>query len=105
MSDLKNIEKLLSDMQEKELPNGYDERFYAKMDRDENPMAWFKSIFSFSMPTNLGMAAALGAALFISLKFLKVTDADNSEDLAVNDEIDLLEDLDVLENWDDQEDA
>lgn len=104
MSDPKNIEKLLSDMQERELPKGYDDRFYAKMEREENPMAWIKNIFTFSIPTNLGMAAALGAALLVSLKFLKVTEPANNDDLAVNDEIDLLDDLDVLENWDDQED-
>ncbi len=103
MSDFKNIEKLLSDIPEKELPKGYDERFYAKMQHEENPVAWLKNIFSFSMPTNLGMVAGLAAVLFVALRISTKTNDQEDEAIAINDEIDLLDDLDVLENWDDKE--
>jgi hypothetical protein len=103
VTDKKNIEQLLAEMNDIELPKGYDERFYAKMEREENAFAWLKNIFSLESP-ELRWGLGLASLLVVSLSILKFKKYDDSvEQIAVNDEIDMLDDLDVLLEWDDQE--
>lgn len=106
MSDQKNIEKLLTEIPEMELPRGYDERFYAKVEREEQSSIayFFKNFTLASLPTNFSMAAALGSVLLITFSILKSRNTnDPINEFAVNDEIDMLDDLEILEQWDDKE--
>ena len=104
MSDKKNIEQLLNEMKELELPKGYDERFHAKIERVDNPLASFLNKISiFNVPSNLGWAVSLGSLLLISLSILKIRKQNDVPEIAINDEIDMLENLEILEQWNEEE--
>ncbi len=101
MSDKKNIETLLQEMKEVDLPKGYDDRFYLKLERHENPL---RSLFEkLILPANLGWAASLASVLVVAWSVVKIRNEDEPSEVAINDEIDMLQDLDVLEEWNEEE--
>lgn len=103
MSDKKNIEQLLSEMQEVKLPQGYDERFHARLEREEKPLGWFFDRFSILQASNVGWAATFASLFVVGWSIVKFTRKEEISDVAINDEIDMLDDLDVLENWNEEE--
>lgn len=103
MSDKKNIETLLQEMKELELPKGYDQRFHAKLNEAENPMGFLGKFSIFNIPSSVGWAATLGSLFLISFSILRIRKNQNVSDVAINDEIDMLEDLEVLESWNEEE--
>jgi hypothetical protein len=104
MNDNKNIETLFQEMKEINLPNGYDHRFYEKLEREENPLqSFFKKVSILNVPSGLGWAASFGSILFVAWSILKVKNENVFNDVAISDEIDMLQDLEILEAWNEKE--
>lgn len=103
MDDPKNIRTLFEKMEDIELPSGYDARFFRKLE-DQNDSSWVKKLSFLPVPTNFTWAAALGSFLFVSLSVLRSRNEKlQDSELAVNDEIEMLDDLDTLLDWDEGE--
>lgn len=103
MSDEKNIRNLFQDMQELELPNGYDQRFHEKIDRHGQKKSLSDWLSFFNRSTQVGLGLSLGALAVAVWSVVKVKNENKVSEVAINDEIDMLEDLDVLEQWDEEE--
>jgi hypothetical protein len=103
MSEDKNIEKLLREMGELELPKGYDERFHAKLDRIDQP--WGSHFINWIVkPAGIGWMASAASVLLVTLAVFRQRHDESGEDLAmIDDEIDMLDDLEILEHWNEEE--
>lgn len=95
--DPKNIPSLFREMEEHELPKGYDERFEKKLQKEQE--SWFQRISLFTLP-NLGWAAGLASLCAVSLKLVQSRKENIANEMEVDDEIDMLQNLDTLDEWD-----
>lgn len=99
--DPKNIPSLFREMEDHELPKGFDDRFAKKLDREQK--SWLQKLSLFSIP-NVGWAVGLVSVFAVSLKVVRSRKENAIPDFAIDDEIDMLENLDTLDEWNDQED-
>jgi len=103
MSEDKNIEKLLREMGEHELPKGYDERFHAKLEKVDQPWGhqWMNWLIK---PAGIGWMATAASVFLVSISLVRQRNQNQEVSTAmIDEEIDLLDDLDVLEQWNEEE--